>query len=146
MRICIVGSKERDMPEDRALVHELMERIVGEVPHIVFVTVMTHMGVGKFVRDKCLEKDANGQYRFALIECSVRIHARSLSKTEAAQIYLARNASPFEMSDMMVYFASEDRRGTCEDILERFQVAGRPAVVMMPGDSIPTEMFSRKET
>ena len=90
------------------------------------MTTLTHIGVGMFVRQKCMERDHNDQPRYALIECTVRVFARSLSKSELAQIYLARNATPFETSDIMIYLASEDRRGTMEDMLERFQRAARP--------------------
>lgn len=141
MKIAIVGSKERDTEEDRQLVASLLEQLVLEAPHSVFVTALSHIGVGKFVRDKCLEKTELGRYRFALIECSVRIYAQSLSKSELSQIYLARNATPFETADMLIYLASEDRRGTMEDLLERFQRAGRPALVLMPGEKIPDKIF-----
>jgi hypothetical protein len=141
MNIAVVGSKERDTEEDRQLVSSLLEQLVLEAPHSVFVTALSHIGVGRFVRDKCLEKDNAGRYRFALIECTVRIYAASLSKSELSQIYLARNATPFETADMLIYLASEDRRGTMEDLLDRFTRAGRPTLVLMPGENLPDKIF-----
>lgn len=142
MKIAIVGAKERDTDEDRVLVSALMEQIVAEAPHTVFVAALTHMGVGRYVKEKAIEQDTDGHYKFALIECSVRIFAQGLSKSDLAQIYLARNGTPYELSDMLIYLAAEDRRGTCEELLERFVQAGRPTLILMPGDPIPTSIVA----
>lgn len=136
MRVCIVGAKERDTEEDRQTVSDLMELISANQPGCLFITMLTHVGVGKFIREKCLERDSNDRFRFALIECNVRTYAQNLSKAELAQIYLARNGTPFEMSDVLYYLASEERRGPMEDLLERFSLAGRPVKVLMPGEPL----------
>lgn len=141
MKIAIVGAKERDTQEDRRLVERIIEQVAAESPHTVFVGMMTHLGVGSYVKDKCLEKDTLGRYRFSMIECSVRVFARGLSKPDLSQIYLARNATPAELADMMIYLASEDRRGTCEDLLERFEKAGRPVLVLGPSDDLPEKII-----
>ena len=142
MKVAIVGAKERDTEEDRRVVDKLIEQIAAEAPHTVFVTMMTHLGVGKFVKDKILLRDpGDGHYLYSMIECSVRVYARGMAKPDLVQIYLARNATPFEMSDMLIYLASEDRRGTCEELLERFEKSGRPTLVLGPGDPIPANIL-----
>jgi 2-methylaconitate cis-trans-isomerase PrpF len=145
MKIVVVGAKERDTEEDRVFVCDLMDRIASEAPHTTFVTTLTHMGVGKFAKEYGLTKDENNHYKFQLIECSVRIYAQYLSKSELAQVYLARNATVTEMGDMLIYLASEDRRGTCEDLLSRFRAAGRPTLVLMPGDALPEHLLAFSE-
>jgi hypothetical protein len=142
MKIVIVGAKERDTQEDRQLVCDLMDRIASEAPHTTFVAALTHMGVGRFVKDYGLTKNADNCYLFQVIECSVRIYAQALSKSELAQIYLARNATVSELGDMLIYLASEDRRGTCEDLLERFTATKRPTLVLMPGDPVPAHVVT----
>jgi hypothetical protein len=141
MRIAIVGAKERDTEEDRQLVAALMDKITAEAPYTVFVAMMTHTGVGRFVKDKALCKDADGRYGHRMVECSVRVFAKGMSKSELVELYLARNATPFELSDMLIYLASEDRRGTCEELLERFEKANRPVLVMHPGDPVPEHIL-----
>lgn len=118
-----------------------MQQIDAEAPHTVFVTMMTHAGVGRFVKDICLLKDDFGRTRYMMVECAVRIYAQGMSKNDMAQIYLARNATPAEMADMLIYLASEDRRGTCEDLLLRFQQSGRPVLVLMPDEPLPQSIL-----
>ena len=137
MYIVIAGARERDTDEDRDYVNFLIEQIQQEAPHTIFVGTLTHTGVGRYVREKCLERDGEGRYRFALIECSVKIFAQGLAKSDLATIYLARNATPFEMADALIYLASEDRRGTVEELKTRFDKAGRPVLVLAPGQAVP---------
>lgn len=136
MRVCIVGAKERDTAEDEKYVVDLMEAIKGRTPNVIFVTMLTHMGVGKFIREVAKKTDAQGRHKYLLIDASVRVYAPHLSKSEVADIYLARNATPFEMSDMLYYLAAEDRRGPMENLLQRFADAGRPCKVLLPGDAV----------
>lgn len=136
MRVCVVGAKERDTAEDEKYVVGLMEAIKDHTPNVIFVTMLTHMGIGKFIRDVAKKQDAQGRHKYLLIDASVRVFAPHLSKTEVSDIYLARNATPFEMSDMLYYLAAEDRRGPMENLLQRFVEAKRPYKVLMPGDPI----------
>jgi len=142
MKLVIVGAKERDTEEDRLFVHALMDQIAAEAPHTTFVTALTHMGVGRFVKEYGLTKNADNRYIFQIVECSVRIYAQDLSKPELAQIYIAKNATVAELGDMLIYLASEDRRGTCEDLLSRFEALRRPTLVLMPGDALPARVFT----
>ena len=112
-----------------------MDAIVKATPGCVFVTSLSHLGVGRYIREKCLEK-VNGRFKFQLVDCNVRTYAADLSKSELAAVYIARNATPYEMSDVLYYLASEDRRGPMEDLLQRFIDGGRPTKVMLPGDPI----------
>lgn len=141
MYIVIAGARERDTDEDRAYVCALIEQIHREASHTIFIGTLTHTGVGRFVREKCLERDSEGRYRFALIECSVKIFAQGLAKTDLAGIYLARNATPFEMADALIYLASEDRRGTVEELKLRFDRAARPVLVLAPGEALPENII-----
>jgi hypothetical protein len=137
MNVVVVGAKERCTEEDRELVNELLEKVAAACPNCVFVTMLTHVGVGKYVKEKCLEKNKQGQFRFQLIECTMRLFARQLSKSDVSSIYIARNATVFELGDAFYYFAGEDRRGTMEELFEQRVIpSGRPYRVFAPGEGI----------
>ena len=137
MNILIVGARERDTEEDRQTVCTLMDRLDAEAPRSTFVSMLTHTGVGRFVKEKCLERDDQGSFRFSFIEFSTRVYSHSQSKSDLSKLYLARNASPFEYGDVLIYLASEDRRGTMEDMLDRFLDAHRPVIILRPGEQLP---------
>jgi hypothetical protein len=137
MRICIIGAKERDTTADGKYVVELMRAIKARTPSVIFVTMLTHLGIGKYMRDACSVKDPiTKKQEFALIDSTVRIFANNLPRPELAQIFMARNATPYELSDMLYYLASEERRGPMEDLLQRFIDGGRPYKILCPGDPI----------
>jgi hypothetical protein len=137
MRICIIGAKERDTTADGEYVVELMRAIKARTPSVIFVTMLTHLGIGKYMRDACAVKNpVTNKLEFALIDSTVRIFATGLSRSELAQIFMARNATPYELSDMLYYLASEERRGPMEDLLQRFIDGGRPYKVLGPGQPI----------
>ena len=54
VKIAIVGARERDTEEDRQLVGQLMERLDVEAPRSTFISTLTHIGVGRFVKEKML--------------------------------------------------------------------------------------------
>lgn len=137
MNCVIVGSKERDTEEDRALVGELMEKAAAYYPNCLFVTMLTSVGVGLFVKQKCTEKNGAGKFRFQCVACDVKIYASNLTHAESSAVYLARNATVFELGSLFYYFASEDRRGTMEDlIMNRVAPAGLPYKIFAPGDPV----------
>jgi hypothetical protein len=141
MTIVVVGAKERNTPEDEKQVGELIEQLAVEYANPLLVTLLTHTGVGRFVKSKCLERRADGNFRFQLIACDFRLYAVNLSQPELAQIYIARNASPFELGDAFCYFASLSRRGTMENMIARAQEQGRPFRVFLPGQPITAPTF-----
>lgn len=137
MRIVIVGAKERNTDEDRKLVEELIDLCAVTYSNPMFITMLTFDGVGSFVKQKCLQKDSLGRYKHQLAECIVKLYASNQSKAEAAAIYLARNAPCFELGDIFYYFASADRRGSIEVMIEKQLIpSGRPYKIFMPGDPV----------
>jgi hypothetical protein len=134
--VVIVGAKLRDAPEDKAVVCALMELAAKRYPNCCFVTMLTSMGVGSFVKQKCLEKDSLDRFRFQLIECNVRLYASNLSQSESSTIYIARNATVYEMGDVFLYLAMPDRRGPLEDLIDRAVRGERPYRVFLPGDEL----------
>jgi len=134
MKIVIVGSKDRCSEEDRALVHELIEMAGKAYPSCLFITMLTHEGVGLCTKQKCLEKGSNDNFRFQLVEINVRLYAKLLSKSEVSSIYIARNATMFELADAVIYLANHERRGMVEDLIQRIIAAGRPYIVLLPGE------------
>jgi hypothetical protein len=141
MNCVVIGAKDRNTPEDRVLVDELLDKLSDMYPNAIFVTMLTHTGVGRFVKEKCLQKYPDGRFRFQLIACDFRLYAVGLSQSELAQIYLARNASPFELGDCFCYFASQNRKGTMEALVERAQKSGRPFRVFLPSEKITLPIF-----
>ena len=143
MKIVIVGAKDRNTDEDKALVEELVDLAAKTYPNCVFVTMLTHEGVGLFVKQKCLEKGSNSNFKFQLIEVNLRLYAKQLSKSEVSQIYLARNATMFELADMLIYLANNDRRGMIEDlVLNRIVPSGRPYIILLPSEKAKLPDFS----
>jgi len=135
MIVVIIGAKERKEEEDRAIVYNLMQLAATTYPSCVFATVLTHEGVGQFVKEKCLEKDDRHNFRYQLVECVLHLYAKFLNKAEVSQIYLTRNATLFELGDIFVYLAGRDRKGMMEDlIVNRVIPAGRPCVILGPGE------------
>ena len=134
MNVVIVGAKNRDTQEDKDQVLKLLDEAAKHYPNCVFVTMLTHVGVGKFVKERCLEKGARNGFRYQLIECATRLFCQQFSKNELSAIYIARNATVHELGDVFYYFAAEDRRGTMEDLIERAERSGRPCCVMLPGE------------
>ncbi len=134
MNVVIVGAKDRNTEEDKELVHRLMDAAAKHYPNCVFVTMLTHVGVGKFVKEHCLEKGPHNGFRYQLIECAMRLFAQRFSKNELSAIYIARNATVHELGDVFYYFACPERRGTMEELIERAERDGRPCRVMLPGE------------
>lgn len=136
MNVTIVGAKERDTPKDMEQVEELMELAHAYYPSCTFVTMLTHVGIGKAVKDFALAKSEQGEFKYQLVVCEVRVYASNLSKSENKGIYIARNATLFELCDMAYYFGMPDRRGTLEDFITRLDEAKRPYKIFMPGEAI----------
>jgi hypothetical protein len=137
MRICVVGAKERDTKADGEYAVQLMRAIKEKTPNVLFITMLTHIGIGRYIRAAAEVRDpATGQFEFALIDCTVRLFTKNLSRSDLSQIFIARNATPYELSDMLYYLASEERRGPMEDLLQRFIDGGRPYKLLRPGDPI----------
>lgn len=137
MRICIVGAKERDTDADGKYAVQLMRAIKEKTPNVLFITMLTHVGIGRYIRSASEARDpVTGQHEFALIDSTVRLFTKNLSRSDLSQIFIARNATPYELSDMLYYLASEERRGPMEDLLQRFIDGGRPYKILRPGDPI----------
>jgi hypothetical protein len=139
MRVCVVGAKERDTDADDKYVVTLMRAIKAVTPNVIFVTTLTHMGIGKFVRAACAVKDpVTNAHEFDLITADVHMYVPTskLPKTDLAQIFMARNATPFELSDMLYYLATDARRGPMEELLQRFIDHKRPYKILYPDDPI----------
>lgn len=137
MVIVIVGAKDRTGPQEQADVNQLIELCAAAYPGCLFVTMLTQdESVGKFVREKCAERDSRGNYRFKLVEANLRVYASNLSKSEVSQIYISRNATVFELGNVFYYFAGNSRRGTMEDLVQRVEKAGMPLKIFLSGDPV----------
>jgi hypothetical protein len=132
----MLGAKERDTDEDRELVQTLMQMCRKKYGHCMFVSLDQQMGVGQFLRQLCQEKDSHNRYVHQLILCGTRLFAVDLPKAELVPIFMARNATLFELGDVFIYLANEERRGTIEELIQdRVKPSGRPYVVLEPGDA-----------
>ena len=136
MRVTIVGSKERSSTQDKEMVEQLIDMVSDSTFDVRFVcTDSWQIGVGQFVRTKCTEK-VRGEFKHQVIIYDVRTYTSHLTKQEIADIYLARNAALFKISDVLYFFSGSDRRGTIEDLVDQMVAAGRPVKVFMPGDKL----------
>jgi len=137
MKIVIVGAKDRTSPADKQDVDRLIELAALHYPDCVIVTAFAYGGIGQFVKEKCLEKDDSGQFKYQLIECSLRTYTRSLTRIEYGEVCVAMNAMLFELGDVFYHFASTDRRGTLEELItERVLPQSRPFKIFLPGEDI----------
>ena len=137
MNIVIVGAKDRKSQQERDDVNELMDMLIKHYPGALFITMLAwEEGIGRFVKEKCREQDSEGRFKFKLVEANVRVYASDLSQSEVSQIYIGRNATLFEIGDVLYYFASPSRKGTLENLVERMVDGGRPTVVFLPGDQM----------
>lgn len=136
MRVAIVGAKDRCTLEDKKLVEELIEKVSASHFDVLYVCTNTWTpGIGQFVRSKCLER-AGSDFRFQVVLVDMRTYSSHCSRTEMADIFIARNAAIHELADVLYYFATSDRRGTIEDLVERMNRANRPVKVFLPGDPV----------
>jgi hypothetical protein len=136
MKIAVVGSKERCSEEDRVLVESLIEQVAQRNFDAVFIcTDSWNRGIGEFVRKKCVEK-VQGEFIYQVILVDLRTYWKHRSRDEVAQVYRARNASLYEMADMLYYFAGSERKSAIDDLVTRMQESGRPVKVFYPGDPI----------
>lgn len=136
MTIVIVGAKERNTQTDRELVYALIDLAAKRYPSCIFVTTMSGVGVGKFVKEKCLEKNSRQEYKYQFIDVDLRIYATGLSPAEASMLYIARNATLFELGDVFLYLGTDVRRGPLEDLIQkRVEPSGRLYRVFLPGDT-----------
>ena len=137
MNVVIVGATDRKSIDDRLLVNKLIDLAYRTYPECVFVTTLSHTGVGKFVKDKCMEKTAENANVYQLVECSIRVFATTFSRPETMQVLLAANAALFELGDVFYFFASEDRRGTTEELItKRVIPSGRAYKIFLPGQDV----------
>ena len=137
MKIVIVGARDRDSDADKEAVGALIERAYDKYIDCVIITAFASNGIGQFVKEKCLEKDGGGNFKFQMIECLVRTYTRNLTRVEYGEVCVAMNALLFELGDCFFMFAADDRRGTLEELItERVQPSGRPYRVFLPGDPV----------
>jgi hypothetical protein len=136
MNVVVVGAKERISEEDKSLVSELIDQIDQRYSACMFISTLTHNGVGKFVKEKCLEKDIKGRFKNQFLDIEIRSYASNLSKVEYGSICLALNATLVELASIVYYFANESRRGTLENLVDRSMAVGIPTKVLLPGEPI----------
>ena len=137
MNVAVLGGKGRDSDEDRKFVFRLLDECAARYPLCSFVTTMTNIGVGYFVKEKCLEQ-TNGKYRHQLVEVSVRLMgADLLSPDERNTVLLARNATLFKLGDVFYYLANRERRGMMEELIQkRVSPSNRPYKIFLPGEEL----------
>jgi len=142
MNIAIVGARERKIQSDVAAVQTLLKLLKSRYPALTIITCATDIGIGKYVKDACLVRRGEF-YTYSMKEVIVKAYpSREFSKTEYAEMFIARNASVYEQMDQLYYFATAERRGTFEDLVVRCtdvdgeKGGSRPYKVLLPGDEV----------
>jgi hypothetical protein len=132
MRVAIIGASGRNTPQDRLLVEKLIAELQTKHSGCLFVTTAHSDGVGKFVREKCLEKDAHGQFKYQLALINIQLFVSNLPRAEVAALYQARNPALLEIADVFYYLANSSRTGMLENVIEKAQALNRPVHILMP--------------
>ncbi len=136
MNVVIVGAHNRASKDDRKLVSDLIDALAAKYSSCMFVTTAHSEGVGKYVREKCLEKNVRNEYKYQLAVVNVQLFVSKRSREEVAAIYQTRNATLLELGDIYYYLASDSRSGMMETLITSAQELGRPVTVMLPGDPL----------
>ena len=136
MNIVIVGAHNRISSDDRKLVSDLIDGLAEKYSSCLFVTTAHSEGVGKYVREKCLERNVRNEYKYQLAVVNVQLFVSKRSREEVAAIYQTRNATLLELGDVYYYLASDSRTGMMETLINSAEALGRPVKVLLPGDPL----------
>lgn len=121
MFVVVVGSRdwnnEPAVEQVRKLLYELREKYPG----LVLVTSSTDKGVGKIVRDVCMESKS----QFELCDLHMKVHAQ-LNRPKLAQVFYARNAALAELGEEYHIFVDKNRRGSFEDLVDKLEKSSSP--------------------
>lgn len=136
MYVVLMGARERDEAGDEKLVNGLLnhlKKLYGSA--LVVVSAATDRGVGKYVKDRCLQD----KEVFKFIDVSTKIFGE-LPKARLAQVFKARNATLLELGNHFYIFDTKAGKGITEDLVTRVTNAGFPCYVFKPGQTVPTEV------
>ena len=136
MKVVIVGAKTRNTNHDRVQVNELIDAAWAKYPNCLFVSTSHNEGVGKYVREKCLERTGAGLFKYQLALVNIQLYVSKLSRQEVTALYQTRIASLLEIGDIYYYLASENRTGVMEELIGRALAMNRPVKILLPGDPI----------
>ena len=137
MKIVIVGAKDRESEDDRLDVAALLDALEVKYHNFTVVTVMSHTGIGKLVKNFCSAPKDGRKHRFAFCEADVRVYANDLNREDMAQLYTARNAMLFEIGDLFFGFPHPQRRAVVDELFsKRVEPNNRPHRIFLPGDDI----------
>ena len=132
MFVVVVGAVERREEGDEELMVTILEDLRKKYPSLVVISAACDKGIGNVIKTHCLEE----KMRFRFMEVYTRIFAE-LPKTKLAQVFIARNANLEELGDEFHIFATRDRRGSVEDLIQRVSAKGdRPVYVYVPGEGL----------
>ena len=136
MNIVIVGGNGRNTQQDRQAVNELVDKLHQKHANCLFVTTAHSDGVGKFVREKCIEKDSRGKFKYQLALINIQLFVSNLPRAEVTALYQARNPAMLEIGDIFYYFANVSRSGMMEDMIAKAVSMNRPAKIFQIGDDV----------
>ncbi|MDE2104533.1 MAG: hypothetical protein KGL39_45275 [Patescibacteria group bacterium] len=124
MFVVIVGSRERNVEEDRDKVAELLNELHGKYPSLVVTSCGCDRGVGLWVKEFCMTRANRDRFRF--VEISAKMYGVGLVRTQKAQIFMARNSMLVEMGEEFhVFNDTSGRRNAVSDLCSRLTNAGR---------------------
>lgn len=123
LRVGIVGSRRRNGFEDRKIVFDIVERLVGAGRDVVLVSGACPKGADRFAAD------AARHFRTALSEHPIpkRDYPNEWEFTQAAYV---RNREIVMDSDYVVALIHPDRTGGTENTLEHCRDLGKDAYLV----------------
>jgi hypothetical protein len=133
-----VGARKRSEAEDEPLIHKLVDAVMDKYPQLRVVSTSCDRGIGKIVKNKCLplgEKNPDATFKF--VEAAVRIYlprGEEFTKSEFANIFIARNAMLCELGDEFHLFVEYEPRGMMADLLHRVKARGAPYALYKLGE------------
>jgi hypothetical protein len=137
MKIVIVGAKDRDSADDLRDVSELLDKLEERYQSFTVLTVMSHFGIGKLVKELCGKATPSKLHRFPFVEADIHVYANDLGRDDMVQLYMGRNAMLMELGDIFYHFPHPQRRSVVDELFaNRVIPASRPHKSFLPGDDI----------
>ena len=133
MDVAIIGARLRSEPEDSQLVNSLidgLQRLYGR--QLFVITTNTDRGIGKIVRNRCL--DAHARPLINLLDIAYKPYVDDLPKAKFAEKFLTKNYSIVAAAEEFHLFMDGDTRGYMVHLLNLINDEGLPVSVYNLGE------------
>lgn len=145
MKVVIAGAWNRPEQADILLVNNLIDQLAAGYPKLHIISGGCDRGVGKIVKNRCMPKSKGQDADPDFLEIQFKIYWADPSKSELAQVWIARNAAFVEIGEEFHIFADVpggSGGGAMADLQERVEKAGLPYSLYIPGKDKEPKMLN----